>query len=181
MKIGIDIDGVIADFVDEFNKIIYNKYDFKLRESDIYVHDIYLVLGITLEDSLEIIYETLQRNLKMVAKAKNSIKKLNKDHEIYILTARDKKFTRKTLDWLDDKSIPYDEILFLNEGEKFQCKEKFDVIIEDCLKDAINWRKKVKYVILYDRPWNQTLDIKNLLIHLKNWDEIVQFIKKISN
>ena len=79
------------------------------------------------------------------------------------------------------KKIPFDKILFLKEGEKYSCNVSFDIIIEDCLKDAINWRKKVKNVIIFDRPWNKTLDVKKQLIRVKNWAEILKKIEEINS
>ena len=115
MKIGIDLDGVISDFVREFNKIVRIRYDYDLKESEIYVHDIYLVLGIPFTESKEIIEDTLSRNLKLVDNAKKSIDELKEKHKILILTARDEKFRKKTQDWLNEHSIHYDNIFFLKD------------------------------------------------------------------
>lgn len=181
MRIGIDIDGVISDFVSEFNKIILNKYNYPLIDSEIYLHDLYLVLGVKQEECIELIEKTIEKDLNLVKDAKQVLDIIKKQNEIYILTARSIKFKETTIDWLKRKSIPYNKILFLNEGEKYSCIENFDIIIEDCLKDAINWRKKVKNVIIFDRPWNKTLDVKKQLIRVKNWVEILKKIEEIKS
>ncbi len=181
MKIGIDIDGVISDFVYEFNKIVLDKYDYPLTESEIYLHDLYLVLGIQQEECFELIEKTLEKDLNLVKDAKHVLDKIKNENDIYILTARSVKFRETTIDWLRRKSIPYDEILFLNEGEKYSCSEQFDIIIEDCLKDAINWSNRVKNVIIFDHPWNQTIDVKKQLIRVENWVEILEIIEDLNS
>lgn len=181
MRIGIDIDGVISDFVFEFNKLVLIKFNYPLREDEIYLHDLYLVLGINQDECLELIEITLKKDLNLVEDAKRVLDLIKKHNEIYLLTARSDKFKETTIKWLKRKLIPFDKILFLNEGEKYSCKENFDIIIEDCLKDAINWRKKVKYVIIFDRPWNKTLDVKKQLIRVKNWAEILKKIEEIKS
>ena len=88
MKIGIDIDGVITNFVDEFIKIVKKRYGIKIVETDIIYHDLYQVLGISEKEALKIIDETLHNNLKVIPHAKKYINLLSKNNEIYILTAR---------------------------------------------------------------------------------------------
>ena len=160
---------------------LLNKYDYPLTESEIYLHDLNLVLGIEQEECLDLIEETLEKDLNLVKDVKQVLDKIKEENEIYILTARSIKFKETTIEWLRRKSILYDKILFLNEGEKYSCNEHFDIIIEDCLKDAINWKKKVKNVIIFDRPWNKTLDVKKHLIRVKNWTEIFAKIEELKS
>ena len=54
MKLGFDIDGVIADFKTPFLEIVQRRYQRTVAESAIYCHDVNLVLGITKDERLEL-------------------------------------------------------------------------------------------------------------------------------
>lgn len=180
MKIGIDIDGVISDFVKSFIKIVKKKYNLDLREQDIYVHDLFLVLGITEEEAGELIHETLTQDLDLIPGAKKSLNQLKREHEIYLLTARTEDLINITKNWLKRKGIPYDKLLHLREGLKHQADLKLDIIVEDNLKDAIRWLRKSKIVIIFDHPWNRSFNVRKLFRRAYNWQEIVEVVKEIS-
>src|SRR5579864_6321579 len=99
MKIAIDIDGVISDFVDSFSKIVWMKYKKKLTEQQILQHDLYKVLGIEKEEVITLIKETLTMDLKLQPGAVKSINELSKDHEIILITGRPRNNLIKTKKW----------------------------------------------------------------------------------
>jgi len=176
MKIGIDIDGVISNFVKNFIKIVKKEYFIDLREQDIYAHDLFLVLGITEEEAMKLIHKTLIEDLDLISGAKKSINQLKNKHEIYLLTARSDDFNSNTKNWLKRKGIPYDELIHLDEGRKYQANLKLDIIVEDNLKDAIRWIDKSNEVIIFDHPWNRSLNVSKLFKRAFNWQEIVEIV-----
>lgn len=178
MKIGLDIDGVISDFVAIFTKIIYDEYDIFITEDQIIYHDLNLVLGIPQEETNRLIHQTLQEDIPLIEGAKEAIDELSKEHLIYLVSARpiDRKIT---LDWLERKEIKYNELIFLEEGKKYQCNIDLDVFIDDNLKEIIKFIGKIKYLIIYDHPWNRCLNIKNKFQRVKNWKDILHYIKKL--
>lgn len=179
MKIGIDIDGVISDFVSGFKKVVYNEYEFNLKEEEVKYHDLDLVLGISKKEAMKLIEKTLNIDLPLIKDAKKYINLLKGDHKIILLTARhiNHQLTQK---WLNQNNIKYDELYFLNEGGKYKSNINIDVIIEDNLTEALNWTSKINNIIIFDHPWNQSIDIYNNLYRVKNWREIYEYIKKIS-
>lgn len=176
MNIGIDIDGVIADFVEEFIKVIKERYDFDLKEKEIIYHDLYQVLGITKSESLELINETLNRDLNIIKDADIYIDLLSMKNDIYILTARNINLT-SIEKWLKKHNIKYNDIVVFEEGGKNFCDKKLDVIIDDNLKEAIGFIGKCEKIIIFDHPWNQTLDIHNSFYRVSNWYEIYEILK----
>ena len=83
MRIGIDIDGVISDFVFVFNKLVLKEFKYPLQEDEIYLHDLYLVLGINQDECLELIEKTLETDLNLVEDAKRVLDLVKKYNEIY--------------------------------------------------------------------------------------------------
>ena len=179
MKIGIDIDGVISDFVKTFALVVKKKYRISLREEEIFCHDLFQVLGIPKEEAIELIRETLIKDLTLIPGAHQGMNQLKQEHEIYLLSARFKDLATITQNWLKRKKIPYDEILYLEEGNKHQVNLQLDVLIEDNLKDAIGWLGKAKAILIFDHPWNRSLDVKKSFHRVHNWSEIVEFVKKL--
>jgi len=180
MNLGFDIDGVISDFVKTFSELAENKYDIKLNEAEIYCHDLNLVLGITKNERNQLIMETLKKDLALNHGAKETLEKLcSEGHKIYLLTARFGVLAKVTKDWLRRKGIPYTKLLQLTEGEKYNANVNLDLIVEDCLQDALEWSQKVKNILVYDHPWNKTLNVNNLIKRVYSWDEIYEEVQRL--
>lgn len=180
MNLGFDIDGVIADFVKTFIQLVRKRYNLSLKETDIYCHDLDLVLGISKEEKNELIRETIKEDLTLYPSAKETLEKLYREgHKIFILTARPHDLIEMTKTWLKKKRVPYTELIQLNEGEKHLAKIDLDLIVEDNLEDAIGWSKKVKNVLIYDHPWNQTWNVKGLIKRVHNWKEIFEAVQRL--
>jgi len=179
MNIGFDIDGVISDFVRTFIKLVRKHYNLTIKEADIYCHDLGLVLGISKEERNKLIRETLQEDLSLNSGAKETIARLySEGHRIIILTARPSDLINATKNWLKRKGILYSQLIQLNQGEKHLAKVSLDMVVEDNLEDAIGWSKKVKNVLIYDHPWNQSFNVKGLLKRVHNWSEILREIEQ---
>jgi len=180
MNLGFDIDGVISDFIKTFSELVENRYGIKLNEAEIYCHDLNLVLGITKKERNQLIMETLKKDLALNHGAKETLEKLcSEGHKIYLLTARFGVLAKVTEDWLKRKGIPYTELLQLTEGEKYRANVNIDLIVEDCLQDALEWSQKVKNVLVYDHPWNKTLNLNNLIKRVYSWDEIYEEVQRL--
>lgn len=82
---------VIADFVSSFRVLIKEKFDLEFGYEDIREHDLYKLLGISEEETLELIISTFDYNLDTQQDAVESIRKLSSNHEIVLVTARPEK------------------------------------------------------------------------------------------
>jgi hypothetical protein len=181
MDLGFDIDGVISNFVRTFIRLVERKYDVILKEADIYYHDLNLVLGISKKENQQLIRETLKEDLALNRGAKETLEKLcSEGHDIFILTARPHDLVEVTKAWLKKKGIPYTELVQLNAGEKYCAKVNLDLIVEDSLEDALEWSQKVKNILVYDHPWNQSKNVKKLIKRVYSWDDIYKEIARLN-
>ena len=183
MNLGFDIDGVIANFTNPLLETIKKNYGLTLKATDIYCFDLDIVLGITRPEEEQLIVEVLKQNLPLNPGARETLKLLSDEgHNIYLLTSRYGHLHDVTNSWLKEKGIPYTQLHLLNSGEKYLAKvQPLDLIVEDSLQEALGWATKVKTVLIYDQPWNKTLNVKNLTKRVYNWDEIhteVQELRK---
>lgn len=175
MKIGIDIDGVISDFVTSFRKLVKEEYGIDFGYDDIHQHDLWKVLGIQKDEVLKLILKTFEYDLGFQPGAVDGIKKLYEKHEIVLVTARPLESKQTTINWLKKHKIPHHDLIFTREGEKHNNKElSFDVIIDDNLEEITNWIGKATQILVYNHPWNKSLNIKNYFERVYSWDNILE-------
>jgi uncharacterized HAD superfamily protein len=182
MKLGIDIDGVIANFAQPLIVTIKKNYGLLLTEKDITRFSLSHVLGITRAEETQLITDILQQDLPIYPGAKETLEQLSREgHTIYLLTGRYTPLRSLTQTWLKTKGVPYNELHLLEMGKKYQVNiDGLDVIVEDSLEEALEWSSRVKTVLLYDHPYNQTLNVKNLTKRVYSWSEIYQEIHRLS-
>lgn len=180
MKIGVDIDGVLADslplWVAELNKF-FNK---NKRVEDIHLYEIYRTYDIT-NDDLALFLERkgrfLMREPAPVAGSSYYLGRLKQIHEICIISARDKKYYQETHDWLKKNSLPYDDLLLLGSHEKKEfCLEKdLKLLVEDTLEIGIKVSAAGIPVLLMDAPYNRGA-LPELVYRKHSWEEIYHAI-----
>lgn len=156
MKLGFDIDGVIANFSQPLLQTIKKNYGLTLTEKDITRFSLSHVLGITRAEETQLIFDILQQDLPIYPGAKETLEELSREgHSIYLLTGRYTPLRELTQTWLKEKGVPYNELHLLEMGKKYQANiEGLDVIVEDSLEEALEWSSKVKTVLVYDHPYN---------------------------
>jgi len=182
LNLGFDIDGVIANFSKPLLELIKENYGLTLTERDIYTFDLNIVLGITRIEGSKLVTQILKEDLPVYPGAKETLEKLSREgHNIYLLTGRYSHLRDITQSWLKEKGITYTELHLLNVGEKYLAEvAPLDLIVEDSLVEALEWSQKVKNVLVYDQPWNQTLNIKNLTKRVHSWKEIYNEIQSLN-
>lgn len=191
MKIGIDIDGVLADIarftIDYGTKFRYDNHICSAVIDDEY--DEAKALGLTLEQAEKFwnmylgFYAT-----KYPARdfASEIIHKLKEKHEIYIITARNEEglppetygqMQDMVKQWLIDNKIEYDKLIFTT-GSKLPCciENKIDVMIEDSPRNIEDISTKVP-VLCFDNPYNKKIEGENIT-RVYSWYDVLSKIEK---
>jgi len=189
MRIGIDIDEVIAEFLDSFLEFYNSKYEKNFQKKDFKSYIFEEILGGTHEDAIELIKEHGYKwEIKLVEGALDSIRKLAEKHELIILTARHPMFKNETEDFL---KVHFGNVLseIYYTGEAFQkygvtksdiCKElNIDILIEDNKIFSLECAEKGIKVLLFDKPWNQDCFEHENVLRAYNWKEILEKIEKM--
>lgn len=191
MRIGIDIDGVIADLarfmMDYAAKFYYDNHIHATMNKNEY--DDCKALGLTMEETEKFwntyleFYATKYPARDFVS---DVINKLKENHEIYIITARNEyglppekygQMQSMVKQWLIDNKIEYDRIIF-TEGSKLPyCVEnKIDVMIEDSPYNIPDIASRVP-VLCFDNPYNQNIEGKNIT-RVYSWYDILSKIEE---
>jgi uncharacterized HAD superfamily protein len=126
--------------------------------------------------------EELWMNMKPIKGAVSSAKKLAKDHRIIIVTARPREVKGVTIKWLKDNNIPYEKIYFTLADKHLlfdNHKEKVDVFLEDHPIYIKRLAETGTKVIMFDYPWNKTVEDKPNIYHAKNWPQAMKIISKL--
>jgi uncharacterized HAD superfamily protein len=183
MNLGFDIDGVIANFADPLIEKVRRDYGVTVKESDIYCFDLNIVLGITKAEENKLVMDILSSNLPLYEGAKETLEQLSRDgHCIYLLTGRWSHLRDSTQYWLKEKGVPYTELHLLDVGKKYQANiGPLDIIVEDSLEEALEWTCKVKNILIYDHPWNKTLNVLGLTKRVYNWTDIYREIQRLND
>jgi uncharacterized HAD superfamily protein len=182
MNLGFDIDGVIANFSQPLLRTIKETYGLALAEKDITSFSLTHLLGITRNEETQLITDILCKDLPIYPGASSTLEKLSREgHTIYLLTGRYSHLREITEAWLKDNGVPYNELHLLEMGKKYQVNiSGLDVIVEDSLDEALEWSTRVKTILLFDHPYNQTLNVKNLTKRVYSWDEIYLEIHRLA-
>jgi len=186
-KIGIDIDEVVVEFVNPYLKIYNQKYNRKKRFEDINNFDLWIPLGITKEDAFEITYKFYDSedfdNIPFVNGAREGIKRLTKDNELFFITSRPLKIKEKTEQFFR-KNFPELNYEIIFSGDIWGSQEKkkpvickrlcIENIIEDNINYAFDCAKSGIITYLLNKPWNQNGNLPKNIIRVKSWNEILE-------
>lgn len=194
MRIGIDIDGCLADIarfmIDYGTKFRYeNNIKTQVNEAE---YDEDKALGLTPNQTEMFWNEYLGLYAtKYPARdfASEIIKKLRSEgHKIYIVTARDEEGlppeTYGTMQsmvkvWLSDNDIEYDELIFTKGSKLSYCLDNnIDVMVEDSPYNVKDISQKIP-VLCFDNPYNKQLD-GDKITRVYSWYEVLEKIENKS-
>jgi len=194
MKIGIDIDEVIAEYLKHFLKFVHKKTGKKFEYNSIFDYNFCKPLGMSFEEVSDLIEaHTCNTNalleLDLIEDAVESINSLS-DHEIFFITSRHLNNFHKTKEFLERNfpELKFDLIFSgdawknLNKSKKEICLENgISLMIEDNPNYVLDCSKAGINSILFDKPWNKNLDEKGYknIFRVKNWKEAKKVIQEI--
>jgi len=187
LKIGIDIDDVILDFVPSFINYYNLRFGSSIILADMVTPNLWEIFVLNkpgFSEMLDEFHETdFYKKMPFVAGFKENLGKL-KDFDLQIITSRHDKNKEMTWEWFR-KEIPGFNIPILFSGDfyggaltKEQICNKFgiNILIEDHPIYALNCAQNGTKVLLMDKPWNQNCEHENI-IRVKNWREILEILK----
>ncbi len=180
LRIGLDIDGVVADsfpvFRRELNKH-YNKEIAEFRDYD--MSKVYNVawddMSRFFDDHMEYLFSTPK---PMEGAVETIHTWLKKGYEIIFVTARKCGAEEAvTIKWFDDNGIPRDKAIFVGGASKtFAIREfNIDVFVEDFMANALEIAAAGIPVLLLDAPYNQGIIPKGVQ-RCYNWQDIRRYI-----
>lgn len=171
MRIGIDIDNVIADTFKDLSEAFNSYMGKQLKPQE--------VVDIMRKERLRMwgywFITWKKRLLTKVAPVKGAKEALEiwfREHDILLVTSRLPILRRQTRQWLEQHGIPYHELHHLKEGRKFKKGKGCDIFIEDNLEECEILADHVDRVFLIDQPWNRRETKKKNIVRVGNWSDV---------
>jgi len=190
MKIGIDLDEVLADFTSAIIKFHNKTFNTSFQKDHLCIYEFWKIWGGTEKGMAREIDEFYKshyfENIKPIPGSKIGVNVLSKKHDLKIITARQNYIADKTKKWLNNHfANKFSEIHFANHyspiGKSIKKSEiclklDIDLVIEDSLEYAKDCISVGKNVLLFDCPWNQSEKLPKNIKRVYSWKEIVESI-----
>lgn len=190
LRIAVDIDGVLLDLIVNFCNIFNKKHGTSYNKNDIKNWEFFHDWNISEEEAFEIFFEIYENTMSVPfidETAPDYMEKLNKTHEVYILSARASEYRAQIIEKLNLHGIKkgdqyIDLILVQAKPYAFKQYHEFDVYVDDNphLADAIQLIEE-RYLLLFNQPWNQDFICEKNIIRIHNWMEVYNTINFISS
>lgn len=190
LKIGIDIDEVVVEYIKHYLKFCEANLGKKFLLEEISKFNLWKVLDISREEVVGIARkfneERLFLELNFIEGSKNAINFLSKENDLFFVTSRPPEIKVETIKFFEQHFPELNfEIIFSeksngNEKSKAQICKEFEIplLIEDRRKYALDCAQNGIKVLLMDKPWNQNCEHENI-IRVKDWKEVLEKIKEI--
>lgn len=190
MKIGIDLDNVLADFSRSWLLYHNKKYDTNFSKENVKTYNMEEMFGNdykTMVRRIKSFYRTkLFSNLNVIEGSRKTIKYLQESHKLFIITSRPSWTEMVTRKWVySNYQNSFQEILISDQfGNKKNTRTKIDICkdknIDIMVEDAPSYTKEVSEggikVILLDQPWNQDVSMNKYIKRAYSWEEIKNYI-----
>jgi 5'(3')-deoxyribonucleotidase len=180
--IGVDLDGVCADFYGRMREIAAEWFERPLSSLTTDVTYGLKEWGIETNDQYSSLHRfaVTQRNLfstvAMIQGARRVLRKLSDEgyririitHRLFILYFHEMA-VRQTIEWLDANGIPYWDLCFMKEKDQVGA----DIYVEDSPDNLEGLRKSGHYAICFANSTNRAIGAPRA----ENWDEVYKMIK----
>lgn len=191
MKIGIDIDEVLAVLIPELTDFYNKRHGKNLRHVDQYTYRLEEFWNCEWEVANQVVLDFYDSKyfdqLKVVSGAKSAIKKLSKNYDLFAITSRPDFVGTRTRKWFD-RNFPnlFKEIYFTNQhipdGANKKLKSQVcielgvNTMIDDNFDYALDCANNGIPVLMVDAPWNQGVILPENITRVKGWKEITKIL-----
>ena len=184
--IGVDIDGVLAEYPRSFVQFINKELGTSYKLEDVVDYNIYESLGISLEKGMQLKDKYRQagekRFIPLCEGAKHFLNwAREKDYAVVLLTARPyqqyKRIFADTMEWLKANELHYDMVLFNENKEETlinQFQGQVEFFVEDMPKNANQVARLGVPCYLITRPYNIHSKLNKLVTRKNNLGEVME-------
>ncbi|MEI6732183.1 MAG: HAD hydrolase-like protein [archaeon] len=191
VRIGVDLDGTLADYQKVLVKFVNKKYQKDHKLSEIRRDDCYDILGknfISRAIKLRGFYSASSslRGIPPLEGASDVLKELkNRGYDINIVTSRFIGFSKNTRKWIEAYfgKKTFRRVIFSNILTSYSTKLKVrkyvrlgvEIVIEDSPHVARKCSKLGMRVFLIDHPWNRGVSMPGVT-RVSGWNEVIKKI-----
>lgn len=157
MEINVDLDGVLGRNAELMCNYIRENYPINISPKSITEYNFKISeINMSAGDIVQEIYRENPNFILNMNTVENSIKNLRRikqeEHSIRIVTHRPSTVREETLEWVNSRDIPYDDIVI--NAPKDKSKIKGDIIIDDNPEVISDFQNCDTVSILFPRTYN---------------------------
>lgn len=191
MNIAVDIDDVLANYMEQFLDFQKERYGRRLHFEDCDTYSLKTLFQMTEQEEVKQIHEFHKsqyfENIKPLPSAQESLQELKaQEHTLYVITSRQNHIAEKTRKWID-RYFPgiFEDVFITNEASLDKkhvkkidvCKQiNANTIIEDSPSNANDAARERIQAVLMDKPWNQMESEPEGLYRMNNWSEALSVL-----
>lgn len=174
VRIGVDIDGVLADRVPAILEILERRHDVAMTPEEVsdwsvtvpaVGRELSTFFGETDDDPDHI------RRLDPIEGAIEGMRQLAREHTLLIATYRKPTARRPTVEWLAAHDIPYDRyVRDVGEGKR---NVPATVLIDDSASTVRAFSENGGRAILFRQPWNEKEPVPEEVPVADGWDDVL--------
>lgn len=178
MRIGVDVDAVLADLMSPAIVLLNERYGLGLEYETLRWGE----EGVSREKFFRILDEVWNSGLikPMEPMLDGHLEDLcNAGHEILIITRRGKASREAVLAWLHAQQMPYDAVVFVGITPKLEYP--IEVLIDD--HPEIGWEARLypeKEVAVRDQPWNRGCLMASNAYRVESLGQFARWIQNAS-
>ena len=193
MRIGIDLDEVIANTLTAVINFHNEKYGTDFKENNFSSYRFWETWGGTRDEAIRKVHEFYVTdhfaNVRPVAGSIDAVDKLKENgHELFIITGRQENIIKETEKWIK-KHFPevFSGVHFANTygltGSKMKkgtiCEQLgIEIMVEDDIIYASELAESGIKVFLFDRPWNKDHAVGDNIERVSSWEDVVNKISR---
>ncbi|MEK6819865.1 MAG: hypothetical protein AABY03_01550 [Nanoarchaeota archaeon] len=194
MKIGLDIDGTLAKYFENFIKYYNERFGTVFSTEDIFTLHLWEIFGMQKGEEMPRIEDFSKtdyfRQISPYDGSQEAIATLAEKHNFGIITARSKFLETETRLWLQNHygdifqngNIHFTSQHFPGNGEKqkkseFCLEHNYDIMVEDYHGHVNECAEKGIQTLLITQPWNKKENLHSSVQRVENWGEILQYLK----
>lgn len=192
MRIGIDLDEVLADFLTALLKYHNDTYGTSLVGEQFQSYQFWETWGGTRERAIQKVYDFYNtgyfRELKPVVGSQEAVSILKQNNELFVITSRQDDVAEATRGWIA-QHFPerFSAVLFANHySQKGDSRKKsqicdsvgIDVLIEDSPEYALECFTQKRKILLLDYPWNRNSELPPGIYRVNSWEEITKILAR---
>lgn len=179
-RLGLDIDGVIADSQTVIIECLNQYFNKNYQKSDFINFDPLKMFGVDRDTVDRLIMkrelDIIERS-QPIAGAAEIIRQLHSEFSIHLISARTVSYFNHTVEWLDKNDINYDNLILLGHHDKrHSCiDENVCLFVEDNKKNAHQIISCGIPVYLFDAAYNQGA-LPGSIRRVYSWAELLNHI-----
>jgi uncharacterized HAD superfamily protein len=183
MRIALDLDGVLADTMVTFCRILNARHSTRFTVDSFTQWNAWEIAGITVEEFFRTLdgawlqWRTIPPTEERLTDKVALLKEFGK---VDIVTGRSEETVPYANLWLQEYHIPYDKFV-RTASTKAKVKLNYEVYIDDSadLMSLIASRLDSKG-ILYSQPWNRKSPEMPRIFRVERWEQIPRVLKRLA-